>query len=84
MMVSMVISVRPALLDPSLHLLHSLPIAPHNIPNMLNTIEIILQLVNLSIDLPEARYLGICHVDRITGTVILLLRHSRRLLGQIV
>jgi hypothetical protein len=51
---------------------------------MLNTIEIILQLVNLSIDLPEARYLGICHVDRITGTVILLLRHSRRLLGQIV
>jgi hypothetical protein len=84
MMMSMIISVRPTLLHPPLHVLHSLSIAPHNIPDMFDAIEVILQLIDLSHNVVEACYLGVCHLDRIAGTVILLLCHERRLLGQIV
>lgn len=40
-------TARATVLVLLLHLLHPLPIAPHNVPNMPDTIEVHLQLINL-------------------------------------
>lgn len=73
-----------AMLNLALHVLHPLPIAPHNIPNMSNPIKIYLQLINLPQDLVEAGNLGISSRNRIARPVVLLLRHHLRLLREVV
>src|ERR1700730_9482799 len=84
MTMSMAIPRASTLLNTPLPLVDPLPIAPHDIPNMLNAIEIFLQLVNLPQDIIEARNLGVRHLDRVACTVVLLPRDELRLLGQVV
>lgn len=84
MSMTMTISARATLFHPPVHLLHSLSIAPHNISNMSDAIEIILQLFYLPHYIIETCYLEVRHLDRIAGTVILLLCRHLRLSGQVI
>lgn len=75
-------TTAPTRLKLRLHLLHPLPIAAHNIPDMPDPIKIHLQLVNLPQDIMEPRYLRVRNRNRVARPVVLLLRDCLRLLRE--
>ena len=67
------------LLNLPLHLLHPLPITPHNIPYMSNPIEIKLQLIDLPQYIMKSCNLCIGYGNCVASSIILLLHHYLRL-----
>jgi hypothetical protein len=82
--VSVSAAARTAVLQLLFHFLNSRPVTPHNISYMSYSVEIHLQLINLPQYIVKPLYFLICHLNRISGSIILLLSHDGRLIRQVL
>jgi hypothetical protein len=81
--VSMSATARTAVLQLLFHFLHSRPVTSHDISYMSDAIKVYFQLVNLPQYIMKPLDFLIRHLNRISGSIVLLLSHHRRLIGQV-